>query len=54
MGIHLNRVRNEGNISTRKIAERFNELGVTTKRGKEWSNVTVHNLIKKRQELGLE
>lgn len=51
---HLEKVRAEGIISTRKIADRFNKLEITTKTGKEWSHVTVHNMIKKIEDLGLE
>tara|TARA_Y100000114_G_scaffold156111_1_gene182131 strand:+ start:20673 stop:21683 length:1011 start_codon:yes stop_codon:yes gene_type:complete len=53
-GKALNKVKSEGYSSTRQIAKRFNELGITTKTGKKWSHVSVHNMIKKREELGLE
>lgn len=55
MGEILDRVRSEGYTSKRKIAERLNELNIETARGGEkWHSTTVHNLIKRRQKLGLE
>ncbi len=54
MGEDLAKVRAEGITSTRKIAERFNELGVKTARGGKWSHDTVSKLIRRRKDLGLE
>ncbi len=55
MGKKLNRIRyGEGITGTTNIAKGFNELGIRTIRGKEWTHSQVHRLIKKCQELGLE
>lgn len=54
MGEHLDKVRAEGFTSTRKIAERFNELGLKSGFGKDWSFNAVARLIRRRKELGLE
>ncbi len=51
---YLEKVRNEGYTSVRKIAKRFNELGIPSFKGKEWSYGTVHDLIQRRRGLGLE
>lgn len=54
MGKHLKEAQEKGISTTRKIAEYFNKMGISTKTGKDWSNVTIHNLIKKREEYGLD
>lgn len=54
MGEHLATVRAEGITSTRKIAERFNELGIKTIRDKDWTHTGVARLINRRKELGFE
>ncbi|MFY0689073.1 MAG: recombinase family protein [Cyclobacteriaceae bacterium] len=54
IGEDLNQVRNDGYKSLRKIADRFNELGIKSFYGREWSHTTVKNLIHRRKELGLE
>lgn len=54
MGECLDMIRADGYTSTRKIAERFNELGIKSARGGKWSHDTVSKLIRRRKELGLE
>ncbi len=54
MGKHLKTVRKEGIKSTRKIADRFNELEIKSFRGSQWSHNQVSVLIRRRKELGLE
>lgn len=54
MGESLTKVRDEGITSTRKIADRFNELGIKTLRNKDWTHTQVARLISRRKELGLE
>jgi len=54
MGKHLKAVRKEGITSTRKIADRFNELDIKSFRGSRWSHNQVSVLIRRRKELGLE
>jgi len=54
MGDNLQKVRNEGHTTMRSIADRFNELGIKSARGYDWSHTTVNQLIKRRKNLGLE
>lgn len=54
MGKHLKAVRKEGITSTRKIANRFNELEIKSFRVSKWSHNQVSVLIRRRKELGLE
>lgn len=50
----LNKVEAEGFTSTRKIAERFNEKGIPSFRGGQWSHNTVARLLRRRKELGMD
>lgn len=54
MSENLQKVRNEGHTTMRSIADRFNELGIKSARGYDWSHTTVNQLIKRRKALGLE
>jgi len=53
MNKHLKDLRADNVKSTRKIADKFNELGIKTKTGKEWSHVTIFKLMKKLEELNI-
>lgn len=50
----LQKVRDEGYTSMRSIASRFNELGIKSARGNDWTHGTVFQLIKRRKALGIE
>ena len=54
MGDALSRVREEGHTTMRAIAARFNELGIKSARGSQWTHTTVNQLVKRRRKLGLE
>lgn len=54
IGKDLDKVRAEGYTSYRKIAARFNELGIPSPKGKKWNHVAVHDLIHRRRKLELE
>lgn len=54
MGEYLKKVRGEGHTTVRAIADRFNELGIKSARGYEWSPTTIHQMIQRRRKLGLE
>ncbi len=54
MGRPLDEVRGQGVFSTRKIAEKFNELGIKSQKGGLWSHSAVSGLLRRRKELGLE
>ena len=46
----LDKARSDGYNSTRQISDRFNELGLKTIKGKPWSHVTIHKLIKRLED----
>ena len=54
IGKDLQKVRKEGHTTVRSIADRFNELGIKSARGNDWTHGTVFQLIKRRKTLGLE
>ena len=54
IGEKLEMVRGEGFASARKIAARFNDLGIKSFQGKSWSHTSVNKLIHRRRQLGLE
>ncbi len=54
IGEDLQKVRKEGYTTVRSIADRFNELGIKSARGNDWTHGTVFQLIKRRKKLGLE
>ena len=54
MGKHLDVVRGDGITTMRGIADKFNDLGVTSFHNKSWSHATVMKLIHRRRDMGLE
>lgn len=54
MRANLQKVKDEGITTTRGIAKKFNELGLKTARGKDFSHIAVFRLIEKCKELDLE
>jgi hypothetical protein len=53
MGVHLTKLEEEGITSTRKIAEKLNELGIESNQGKNWHHNSVAVLLRRRKEMGL-
>lgn len=54
IGEKLDMVRKEGFTSQRAIAKRFNDLGIKSYYGGEWSQNTVKNILQRRKEFGFE
>ena len=53
MGVHLDKLKEDGITSTRKIADKLNELKIPSNYGKKWHHNSVARLLRRREELGL-
>lgn len=53
MGVHLDKLKEDGITSTRKVAEKLNELKIPSNYGKKWHHNSVARLLRRREELGL-
>lgn len=53
MGEHLKALEDKGITSTRKIADKLNELEIPSNFGKKWSHNSVAVLLRRREAMGL-